>query len=100
MFLAMTKQQEPQDDRTPEELKRENRTLRWKFKSICKQNGKQGQAIFDLRNEVAALRNTSGQRSIGDYRRLLQQLRASEEENRRLREKLDESEATADRARA
>jgi hypothetical protein len=73
---------------SPATLKAEVRTLKWKLKSICKQNGKQGQTIFDLRNQVDALRATAGERSIGDYRRLLQQLRASEEENRRLREKL------------
>lgn len=66
----------------------EIRTLRWKLKSICKQNGKQGQTIHELRNEIATLR---WGRSIkmGDYLRLLNQLRMVAAENRSLREKLD-----------
>ena len=71
------------------EIVRENRTLRWKLKSICKQNGRQGQTIHDLRNLVDALRHTADQRSIGDYRRLLARLRYVEAENRALRKQVD-----------
>lgn len=77
---------------TAKEDSTEVRTLKWKLKTLGKQLGKQGQVIFDLRNQVDALRHTEGARSVGDYRRLLAQLRASEEENRRLREKLSTKE--------
>lgn len=73
------------------ELVRENRTLRWKFKSICKQNGKQGETIHQLRGEIALLRAHGGM-PVGDYLRLLRQKQDLEAEVRVLREKLDAAE--------
>jgi hypothetical protein len=67
---------------------REIRTLKWRLKLLGKQLGKSGATIYALRNENAALRLNPELRSTGDYRRLLNQLRDSENENRRLREKL------------
>jgi hypothetical protein len=66
---------------------REVRTLRWQLKQLGKQLGRAGATIYQLRNEVAALRGMASV-SPGDYKRLLNQLRDSETENRRLREKL------------
>jgi predicted nuclease with TOPRIM domain len=71
-----------------DELSRENRTLRWKLKSLGKQCGKQGQRIFELRNENAALRE-GREVKMGDYLNLLRSYRAATKEIRRLRGLLD-----------
>lgn len=78
-----------------EQQNREIRTLAWKFKAICKQNGRQGQAIFALRNEVAALREANTF-NPGDRARLFAEVRALSVENRRLKEKLATDSPAAD----
>lgn len=65
----------------------EVRELRRQLKAVHKQLGKQGQTIYNLRNEVVALQ-VSVCWKPGDRARMLQQLRASDEQNQRLREKL------------
>lgn len=76
------------ETQTVEDLARSVRNLQWKVKNLGKQNGRQGQVIHDLRNANDALRASESHRSLGSYRGLLAQLRASEAENARLREKL------------
>lgn len=82
MVLGMT--YTVQDLRSPETLRRENRTLLWQVKQLGKQLGKQGDTIFRLRNEAAALRLAS-LLTPGDYHRMLTQLRESQAETQRLR---------------
>lgn len=83
---SMTQQEKP-DNRTPEELKREVRTLNWKLKTANKQSGAQGKKIYELRNEVTSLRLLQ-QLTPGDYRRLLDQNRDQAREIAQLQEKL------------
>lgn len=52
-------------------LARDLRTARWKARDLGKASGRQGQRIFELRNEVAALREILQVRP-GDYKSLLQ----------------------------
>lgn len=63
------------------------RNLQWKLKTLAKQCGKQGETIYRLRCENAALREAV-KFDPGDRARLFAQLRTAEVENRRLREKL------------
>lgn len=88
MVSTMTTDHIPDNPRSADELNREVRTLKWKLKTLGKQNGRQGTTIYGLRNEVVALR-VGLSVFPGDYKRVLQRLREAEEENRRLREKLD-----------
>lgn len=74
----------------------EVRTLKWKLKTLAKQNGKQGATIFTLRNENAALREAVTI-DRGAYQRNLERLRAAEAEVRVLREKLADQAWQADR---
>ena len=67
-----------------EDLARTVRTLKYQKKLLGKQLGKAGATIFDLRNQVAALREIV-QFTPGDYKRVLARLRDAEAENRRLR---------------
>lgn len=73
------------------DLSAQVRGLQWKLKQLGKQAGKQGQTIFELRNENAALREavhwSPGDRArlYGDLRRTAVELRRAQEENRRLR---------------
>lgn len=83
-----------EDLRILERLRQENRTLRWKAKGLGKQLGKQGQTIFRLRNEVAALREAitvspgTIQRLIASTQELVVLNDDLVAENLRLREKL------------
>lgn len=85
MVSGMT--QTVEDLRTPETLRRENRTLRWQVKQLGKQLGKQGRRIYELRNETTSLR-MAVLVNPGDVRRLMAQLREVKAENAQLREKL------------
>lgn len=82
-------------DLTRDELVREIRTLRYRQKQLGKDLGRAGATIFALRNELAAIREVRGQISPGDYRRLLNEKRSVDTENRRLREKLAAKEEQA-----
>lgn len=63
------------------------RNLQWRLSLANKQLGKQGETIFHLRNENAALREALVV-TPGDRTRLLNQLRDEQIENHRLQEKL------------
>lgn len=76
-----------EDLRILERFRQENRTLRWKAKQLGKQLGKQGQTIFQLRNENAALRDALSV-SPGEMHRLVARVRELVLENCELREKL------------
>lgn len=69
------------------DVARENRTLRYFNKQLGKQLGRAGETIHRLRAEIALLRSMGGI-NAGDYQRLLEQKRAAEAENARLRDKL------------
>lgn len=73
------------DSPTNNELLRENRTLRWKAKQLGKQLGRQGQTIFRLRNEIAALRSVIAVKP-GDLERLFDSSRELRVEGQRLRD--------------
>jgi len=83
----MTDRHTADDLRTPETLKRENRTLAWKVKNLGKQLGRAGETIYRLRNENAALR-AGLQLTPGDYTRLYQQHLLALRENDRLHKEL------------
>ena len=88
----MTDRHTADDLRTPETLKRENRTLAWKVKNLGKQLGRAGETIYRLRNENAALRQGLQLRP-GDYERLYQQHLLALRENERLRTELKRANA-------
>lgn len=66
-------------------LSREIRTLKWKNKELGRSCGKQGARIYDLRNEVAALRQALTI-DPGSYRNLLANLRETRRDNATLAE--------------
>lgn len=74
-------------DKTPADLVRAVRSLKYQKRQLGKQLGAAGRTIFQLRNEVAALREAV-QWNPGDRARLLRENTAVIIENRRLKEKL------------
>lgn len=67
----------------------EIRYLQWKLRTLCKQNGRQGETIHRLRAELAEVRELNSRIDRGDLRRLERFEISAQEQFARDRERLD-----------